>query len=168
MAPVTRTATVSATPRTIWKACFAPMQWQAWDVDVQAVQDVQGGCVNGGTFVFVMKDGGGRTSSKAPTTLFNVKEYQTLSYTGAFLGGLVQFQGDFVLEEPAVVVEKNTTSSTSTSSSDQTTKITYTFQMTGFLGSLVGWMKSDMIVHGVEKGLENIKQISENAGGDES
>jgi Polyketide cyclase / dehydrase and lipid transport len=144
MAPVVRIATTAAKPSTIWQTCFVPMTWQDWDVDVKTVEDVQGGgCKEGGTFVFVMKD----SEIRAKTTLSNVVENQSLTYSGGFYGGLVRFQGDFCLEPDGL----------------QNTKITYTFEMKGILGAMVGTFKSEMIVHGTEKGLENIVRLSEAA-----
>lgn len=145
MAPaVVRTATASAKPSTIWQACFVPMKWQEWDVDIKNLEDVQGGgCKQGGTFVIVMTNG----ESKAKTTLSNVEENQSLTYSGAFYGGLAAFQGDFLLEQDG----------------PQKTKITYTFEMKGILGAIVGMLKSEWIVHGTEKGLENIVRLSEAA-----
>jgi Polyketide cyclase / dehydrase and lipid transport len=145
MAPVVRTATASAKPSTIWQTCFVPMKWQDWDVDIKAVEeDVQGsGCQEGGTFVIIMKE----SEIKAKTTLSNVEENQSLTYSGAFYGGLVAFQGDFCLEPDG----------------PQKTKITYTFEMKGLIGAVVGMLKSKWIAHGTEKGLENIVRLSEAA-----
>jgi Polyketide cyclase / dehydrase and lipid transport len=121
------------------------MKWQDWDVDVKAVEDVQGGgCKEGGTFDFVMKDG----EIRAKTTLSNVMENKSLSYSGGFYGGLVRFQGNFRLEPDGP---------------QKKTQITYTFEMKDMLGAIVGMLKSEMIVQGTEKGLENIVRLSEAA-----
>jgi len=70
MAPCEVSATVKATPETIWSTCFEPMKWESWDPDLNAVSDVSTDCCEEGTTcVFEMKDG-----SNIPITLSNVEK----------------------------------------------------------------------------------------------
>eukprot|EP00187_Rhodella_violacea_P009308 CAMPEP_0174892436 /NCGR_PEP_ID=MMETSP0167-20121228/7394_1 /TAXON_ID=38298 /ORGANISM="Rhodella maculata, Strain CCMP736" /LENGTH=147 /DNA_ID=CAMNT_0016130935 /DNA_START=118 /DNA_END=561 /DNA_ORIENTATION=+ len=144
MAPCLREAEIKATPSTIWKSCFAPMKWEMWDPDVDGTEDVSGDCVDGTTFVFVMKDG---PIKKAKFQLTEVKECETVRFTGRLLGGLMKFDGFFEIS----------------AKDDSTSFVKYTFDMTGPLGSFANWAKPAAVVEGVEKGLENIKNISEKA-----
>ena len=141
MAPVVRSLVVKATPAQIWKTCFAPMKWEEWDPDVEALEDVTGECVDGTTFTFVMID---PSVKRIPVALSNVKENETVRFGGAAVGGLMKFDG-FIRIEPK----------------GDTSTIEYTFSMFGLLGSVVNFMKPDAVINGVEKGLENMKSLAE-------
>jgi uncharacterized protein YndB with AHSA1/START domain len=144
MGPVERSATFAAKPETIWKACFAHMKWELWDVDVEKVEDIEGdGCTTGTTFVFVMADSGMR----AKTKLSDVVENERLTFSGGMFGGAASFRGDIVL----------------TPESDGKTLVNYTFEMKGCLGGLLNVVQKSAVVGGTEKGLANIGKLSEEA-----
>ena len=144
MAPCVRECDVKATPATIWKMCFAPMKWELWDPDVEIVEDVSGPCANGTTFVFVMKDSSIKT---IPVVLSDVTENESVRFVGGVLGGAMKFDGFIDIS----VVDSSTS------------RVTYSFDMFGPLGSLVNWLNPFPVTNGVEKGLENIKNLSVNA-----
>jgi carbon monoxide dehydrogenase subunit G len=144
MAPCVRETNVKATPATIWKAAFEPMKWETWDPDVERLEEVSGSCVNGTSFLFVMKEG---PVKKIPVTLSDIKENETLRFSGAAIGGLMKFDGFIEISEVDAT----------------TSKVKYTFDMTGFLGSVVAKLNPAPVVGGVEKGIENIKTLSEEA-----
>lgn len=146
MAPIVRSLEVKAYPSHIWKTCFAPMKWEEWDPDVEALEDISGECADGTTFTFVMIDD---TVKRIPVTLSDVKENETVRFAGAAVGGLMKFDG-FIRIEP-----KEGTDGCSSSI------IEYSFCMFGLLGSVVNYMKPDVVLSGVEKGLENMKSIAE-------
>ena len=90
--PVERSANVAATPETIWNTCFVPMKWESWDPDLKDMIDVTGGCENGTTCTFVMKDG-----NNIPTTLSNVDTNKSLTFSGGMAGGLLKFEGNILI-----------------------------------------------------------------------
>ena len=147
MAPHFRDCTIQASPSTIWKTCIAPMKWEEWDPDVQCLEDVSGDCVNGTTLVFVMKEGSS-SIAKIPVTLRGVQENQSLQYHGQVWGGSMQFDASIEITP----IEDGNTSF-----------VRYTFDMYGVLGSAVNWYNPTPVTEGVEKGLENIKRLSEAA-----
>mmetsp|Transcript_21210 Transcript_21210/g.30358 ORF Transcript_21210/g.30358 Transcript_21210/m.30358 type:complete len:146 (-) Transcript_21210:139-576(-) len=142
MAPIKVSATVAATPSTIWETCFAPMKWETWDPDVLEVKDVSSGCEDGCTCVFAMKDG-----NDIPITLSNVKKNESVDFSGGALGGLLSAEGKVLI----TVVD------------DATSKIDYSFELKGFLGAIVGVVKKKECVEGTEDGLANMVKLSEAA-----
>lgn len=58
MAPCEVSATVRATPATIWSSCFEPMKWESWDPDLRELKDVSGPCDSGTTCTFAMNVSG--------------------------------------------------------------------------------------------------------------
>ena len=90
--PVERSANVAATPETIWNTCFVPMKLESWDPDLKDMIDVTGGCENGTTCTFVMKDG-----LNVPTTLSNVEKNKSLTFSGGMAGGLLKFEGNILI-----------------------------------------------------------------------
>ena len=139
---VKRSETVKATPETIWSSCFEKMKWETWDPDVKELKDVSGGCVNDTSFVFVMNDG-----TNFPMKLSNVTEFQTLTATGSSAGGLIKASLT-VLISPVDA---------------KSSKIDYSFGLTGLVGAMVGFFKKKGVVHGTEAGLANMVKISEEA-----
>ena len=140
----TRKALANVDPATIWRTCFVPMKWETWDPDVNKLENVKGGCTEGATFDYVMKDG-----MRAKATLSDVVENRSLTFSGSLMGGLVGFQGILRL------IPKD----------DANTEIEYEFGMKGFLGSIAGYFSKTKIVHGVEEGLRRIVNIAEASGG---
>lgn len=143
MAPVERSAVAEATPETIWKTCFSPMKWEAWDVDVDHLDNVSGECVEGTTFDFVMKEG----NLVIPNVLINVEENKKLTFVGKFARGLMKNMGTVTL----------------TPEGSNKTKIDYTFELQGPLGWIFGHVKSEAVVGGTEEGLANMVKLSEEA-----
>ena len=92
MAPIEVTDTVTATPETIWRTCFEHMKWEVWDPDLIEVKDASGGCEEGTTCIFAMKDG-----SNIPITLSNVKKNESVNFAGSAFGGLVHAEGKVLL-----------------------------------------------------------------------
>ena len=154
MGKVTREGTAQAHPSTIWRTCFAPMRWETWDPDVERLENVETnshgtGLFNGNTFTFVMK-----TGTSIPTTVSDVVENESLVFSGSLLGGLVGFQGR---------IDMTPTDTTGDDGGAPTTHIKYSFGMNGFLGGVLGWVKSGEVVNGTEQGLANIIKMSEEA-----
>lgn len=149
MTPCVRECTVKATPSVIWKTCFTPMKWEMWDPDIVGLEDVNGNCANGTTFTFIMKEG---SIQKIPAALSDVKENESVRFVGAVLGGTMKFDG---------FIEISSTPSSPTDGGE--TNVKYTFDMFGPLGSVVNWLNPKPVTGGVEKGLENIKNLSEAA-----
>ncbi len=92
MPAVEVSATVAATPETIWSTCFEDMKWESWDPDLVEVKDVSGACENGTTCIFAMKDG-----NNIPITLSNVETNKSLNFAGGVLGGILSAQGKIVI-----------------------------------------------------------------------
>jgi len=143
MAPVNVSEDVSATPSTIWKTCFAPMKWESWDADIKELTEVSGGCVNGTTANFVMKNG-----DVVPCVLSEVIQNQSVTFSGQMKLGLIKFRGTVLL------------SGTSDSSK---THVDYTFQISGCLGAIANIAAKKEIVGGTEEGLKNIVKLSQQA-----
>lgn len=143
MAPIEVSATVAATPETIWQTCFEPMKWESWDPDLKEVKDVStSGCEEGTACTFAMNDG-----SNIPITLSNVQKNKSLDFKGGMLGGIVRAEGKVMI-----------------SPVDSTTsKIDYSFQLLGFIGSIVGMVKKKECVEGTQGGLDNMVKMSEEA-----
>jgi hypothetical protein len=120
------------------------MKWEMWDPDVSALEEVSGDCVNGTTFLFVMKEG---PIKHIPVSLSDVKENESIRFSGGALGGAMQFDGLIEI----------------TATEDDASNVKYSFDMFGPLGSLVNWLNPTPVTGGVEKGLENIKNLSEEA-----
>ena len=142
MAPIEASATVAATPETIWQTCFAPMKWESWDPDLKAVTDVSGGCEDGTTCIFAMKDG-----NNIPIKLSNVVKNESVDFSSGMFYGLLGAEGKVKIS----------------SLDDDTSKIDYSFELKGFLGSIVSVVKKKECVEGTEGGLANMVKLSEDA-----
>ena len=138
------TGTAKSSAQMIWDTCFKPMKWETWDIDIKGMQDVSGGCESGTTFKFHMND-----DKMLPIVLSDVEEPKSLTFSGKFLGGAIGVKGTILLEE----------------SPEQTTKIAYTFGLTGILGAMAGAAGSKQIAQGTQAGLDNIIRLSEQASG---
>ncbi len=92
MAPCEVSSTVSATPETIWETCFVPMKWEEWDPDLNEVKEASGGCEDGTTCIFAMKDG-----NDIPITLSNVVANKSLTFSGGMLGGMIGAEGKVLI-----------------------------------------------------------------------
>ena len=145
MAPCEVSATVSATPETIWSTCFEQVKdFAAWDPDLKAVNDVSGDgtCQEGTTCIFAMNDG-----SNIPITLSNVTKNKSVDFKGGVLGGIVRAEGKVLI----------------TKVDSATSKIDYSFELLGFVGSLVAMVKKKEVVGGTQGGLDNMVKMSEEA-----
>eukprot|EP00533_Pseudo-nitzschia_delicatissima_P014687 CAMPEP_0197283926 /NCGR_PEP_ID=MMETSP1432-20130617/25180_1 /TAXON_ID=44447 /ORGANISM="Pseudo-nitzschia delicatissima, Strain UNC1205" /LENGTH=146 /DNA_ID=CAMNT_0042750925 /DNA_START=50 /DNA_END=490 /DNA_ORIENTATION=+ len=142
MAPCEVSSSVSATPETIWETCFVPMKWEEWDPDLNEVKDASGGCEDGMTCVFAMKDG-----NDIPITLKDVVPNKSLTFSGGMLGGAIGATG-IVLITPVDAT---------------TSKIDYSFELSGCLGGIFGKLNAKAIVEGTEGGLANMVKLSEEA-----
>ena len=142
MAPIEASATVAATPETIWQTCFASMKWESWDPDLDAVTDASGGCEEGTTCIFAMKDG-----NKIPIKLSNVEKNKSVDFSGGMFYGLLGAEGKVQIS----------------SIDDATSKIDYSFELKGFIGSIVSVVKKRECVEGTEGGLANMVKLSEEA-----
>jgi hypothetical protein len=139
-----RESDVKATPATIWKVCFADMKFDKWDPDVKEMIDVTGGCENGTEFKFVMEEG---PIKIVPCKLSDVKENESLRFTGAAAGGMIKFDG--LIE----ITPKDAESS----------HIKFSFVMKGLLGTPIMWLSPRPAVEGTEGGLQNMVRLSEEA-----
>ena len=143
MAPCKVSATVKATPETIWNTVFEPMKWESWDPDLNAVSDVStDGCEEGTTCIFAMKDG-----NNIPIALSNVEKNKSVDFKGSVAGGIIRAEGK-VLITPVDAT---------------TSKIDYSFALLGFVGSLVSMIKKKEVVGGTQGGLDNMVRLSEEA-----
>ena len=109
---------------------------------VKEVKDVSGGCTEGATCIFAMNDG-----SNIPITLSNVQKMKSLDFKGGVLGGIVRAEGKVRI---AAVDES-------------TSKIDYSFELLGFVGSIVSFVKKKEVVEGTHGGLDNMVKMSEEA-----
>jgi uncharacterized protein YndB with AHSA1/START domain len=144
MAACVRESDVKASPATVWKACIADMKWEKWDEDVVCLEGVEKGLTEGENIVFVMKDG---AIPKIPVKLTTVKENEHLEYTGSVLYGLMKFRGSVEIS----------------AKDESTSRIKYSFSMTGLIGRPINFFKPTLVVHGTETGLANMVRLSEEA-----
>ena len=143
MAPCEVSATVKATPETIWSMCFEPMKWESWDPDLNEVKDVStDSCEEGTTCIFAMKDG-----SNIPITLSNVEKNKSVDFKGSVGGGIIRAEGKVLI----------------TPIDTATSKIDYSFALLGFIGSIVSMIKKKEVVGGTQGGLDNMVKLSEEA-----
>ncbi|KAL7530796.1 hypothetical protein ACHAWF_003516 [Thalassiosira exigua] len=149
MAPIEVSATVAAAPETVWNACFEPMKWEAWDPDLKEVTDVStpGSCREGTTCTFAMNDG-----SRIPISLSNVVRNESVDFKGGVAGGLVKATGKVRITP----VDDDAPNA-------PTSRIEYSFELGGLLGSLVGMVKKRECVEGTQGGLDNMVKLSEEA-----
>ena len=118
------------------------MQWETWDPDLKEVKDSSGGCEDGTTCVFAMNDG-----SNFPITLSNVKKNESVDFKGNLFMGTIRAEGK-VRIAPV---------------DSSTSKINYSFELLGFVGSLVSMVKKKEVLEGTQGGLDNMKKMSEEA-----
>jgi hypothetical protein len=142
---VTREAIVAANAKTIWKTCFASLEFEKWDPDLEEISNKSSDeCKDGTELTFVMKDG-----NVLQIELSNVKENESLTFGGGVLMGAVFGEGIFILTPDE---------------DDSKTKVEYSFELRGCLGaSILSCVNKAGVIEGTEHGLENIKQMSEEA-----
>jgi len=103
-----------------------------------------GKCEEGTTCIFAMNDG-----SNIPITLSNVIKNKSVDFKGGMLGGLVGAEGKVMITP---IVEDSSKS-----------KIEYSFELKGLLGSIVAILKKKECVEGTKGGLDNMVKLSEEA-----
>lgn len=111
------------------------------------MRDVSGGCENGTTCIFEQKDG-----KDFSFTLSNVTKNKSVSFSGVALGGTIRAEGRVLI----------------TPVDNFSTKIDYSFELSGSVGFVVAILKKRAVVEGTEAGLANMVKISEEAQGSET
>ena len=101
------------------------------------MKEASGASEDGTTFIFVMNDG-----SDIAMSLSNVKKNETLNF-GSRVYGIVKAEGRIML----------------TPIDTSTTKIDYSFELSGCVGAFVAWLTHS----GTEAGLANMVKLSEEA-----
>ena len=146
MVLVVREAEISAKPSTVW-ALVATLNWQEWDEDVKAVENIQGGgLVNGGSADLVLTSG-----ARGTATFTDVRENEHFAYGAPLVGwGLLRAESSLSLTPIA---------------GGERTHAKYTFKLAGLLGGLAHAANSQQVVGGTESGLRRIKELSEAAEG---
>ena len=139
-------AIVEATSSTIWNTCLAPMKWQEWDHNIKQLREVSGGCENGTTCIFEQKDG-----KDFHFTLSNVTQNKSVTFSGVALGGTIKAEGNIVI----------------TPVDNFSTRIDYSFELSGSIGFVVAVLRKRAVVEGTEVGLKNMVKMSEEAQGSE-
>ncbi|KAK1742230.1 hypothetical protein QTG54_006795 [Skeletonema marinoi] len=135
-------AIISAPPTLIWNTCLAPMKWQEWDHNIHQLRDVSGGCSNGTTAIFEQKDG-----KEFAFTLHDVEEDRCVMFSGQALGGTLKAEGKIVI----------------TPIDNFSTRIEYSFELSGTIGFVVALLRKRDVVEGTEAGLRNIVKMVEKA-----
>ncbi|EJK58388.1 hypothetical protein THAOC_21494 [Thalassiosira oceanica] len=144
MAPCEVSATVRATPATIWSSCFEPMKWESWDPDLRELKDVSGPCDSGTTCTFAMNNG-----QDIPAELIDVRKNECLTFRGKAFFGTVKFEGNVLYRKIP--------------NEEAISRIDYTFRLHGMLGGAVNLFQRDEVVHGTQGGLDNMVRLSEEA-----
>lgn len=93
-----------------------------------------------------MKDGG----TKIPQTLSGVKKNESLTFSGTFYGSNIL---GIITLTPVEGSDKTKTK----------TKVAYSFDMDGCVGSIIKTFRSEYVTGGTEMGLANIVRLSEEA-----
>ena len=140
---IERSATVLATPETIWAAVCTPLDFSAWDPDCAGMKNLSGPLANGATGAMVMRG----AAPDFAIRFYDVVENESMSFDGAMLGGSVKANVDIRM----------------TPIDAESTKLEYAFEMQGLLGPLVAWLKPKQCIEGTEHGLANMKRLSEEA-----
>lgn len=135
-------AIIEAPPSTIWNTAIAPMKWQDWDHNIQQLRDVSGKCENGTTAIFEQTDG-----KEFLFTLHDVEEYKCVIFSGRALGGTLKAEGKIVI----------------TPIDNFSTRIEYSFELSGTIGFVVALLRKRAVVEGTEAGLRNIVKMAEEA-----
>ena len=122
------------------------LRWETWDHNLRQLRDVSGGCEDGTTCVFVPKDG-----HEFQFTLSDVEKHKTLTFSGVAAWGTVRCEGRVRI----------------TPVDRFSTKLEYSFGISGSVGFVVALLRTDDVVTGTEAGLANMVRLSEQAQGSE-
>ena len=106
------------------------------------MKDASGGCDEGATCIFAMNDG-----SDIPIMLSNVEKNKSVDFKGSMFRQTIRAEGK-VRIDPV---------------DSSTSKINYSFELLGFVGSVVAMLKKKEVVGGTQGGLDNIVKMSAEA-----
>lgn len=118
------------------------MKFESWDPDITELQNVTGPCVKGTKFMYIMADG-----AYVPCSLTDVQKYKSITFEGLAISGSMGFIGKIIL----------------TPKSQAHTGLKYVFGLKGCMGTIITLFNSGTIRQGMEKGLENMVRLSEEA-----
>jgi len=175
MAPYVQEYDIKASPTTIWQRCFHDMTWERWDPDIIHLQfDDDDGLRNnnnsndrsslltkGTSFQFVMKDN--PSVPFIPVILTEVEENRLIEYEGKVLYGMMKFKARIEIQ-PITTVSNTDDSHNKNNNNDDRNEISrlkYSFNMFGILGSIINFLKPEPVINGVEEGLAKMKRLSE-------
>ena len=133
-------AIISAPPTLIWNTCLAPMQWQDWDHNLHQLRNVSGKCENGTTAIFEQTDG-----REFMFTLHDVVKDRSVMFSGQALGGTLKAEGKILI----------------TPIDNFSTRIEYSFELSGTIGFVVALLRKRDVVEGTEGGLRNMVKMVE-------
>ncbi len=116
------------------------MKWQEWDHNLLKLRDVSGKCENGTTAIFEQKDG-----KEFLFTLHDVEKDKCVMFSGQALGGSLKAEGNIVI----------------TPIDNFSTRIEYSFELSGAVGFVVALLRKRDVVEGTEEGLRNMVKMVE-------
>mmetsp|Transcript_18523 Transcript_18523/g.21309 ORF Transcript_18523/g.21309 Transcript_18523/m.21309 type:complete len:152 (-) Transcript_18523:83-538(-) len=135
-------AIVEVSPQTIWDVCFADMRWELWDHNIRQLTNVSGPCEDGTTCIFEQNDG-----TNFFFILSNVEKYRSINFSGNKLGGTIKAEGKILI----------------TPVDNFSTRIEYSFELSGSIGFILAVFKKNEVVDGTEAGFANIVKLCEEA-----
>lgn len=121
-------------------------RWELWDHNIRKLRDVSGGCENGTTCIFEQKDG-----KDFSFKLSNIAKNKSVTFSGVALGGAIKAEGKVLI----------------TPVDNFSTKIEYSFELSGSVGFVVAVLKKRAVVEGTEAGLANMVKMAQEAQGSE-
>lgn len=133
MQPVTRIAETELSVARIW-ARLSVMDWQAWDPDVQAMKDIKGGLAQDASFTYILNNG-----IEFQSRFDRVSPQKEIHWSGSAKWGLLGYRAALNFTEMP-----------------NGCRIDYQFEMTRPFGWVVNWRYYDLVIHGVEEGLNGI------------
>lgn len=92
---ITRDAWIEATPEDVW-ARIAALDWERWDPDLETIEGAKRGFVEGGTGVFLMKNG-----QRFAVRFHDLDRPRSAAWTARGFGGLLTAAGLMELERGA-------------------------------------------------------------------
>ena len=117
-------------------------RWEKWDKNINALKDVSGPCENGTTCIFEQKDG-----TNFAFTLSNVEQYKSITFKGKALGNTIKAEGNIVI----------------TPVDNFSTRIEYSFELSGGVGFVIAILRKKEVVNGTEAGLQNMVRLCNEA-----
>lgn len=104
--------------------------------------NVSGPCENGTTCIFEQKDG-----NSFLFTLSNVEQYKRIHFSGNSFGGTIKTEGKIMISPV----------------DNFSTRIEYSFELSGSIGFIVAVLRKKAVVEGTEAGLANMVKLCEEA-----